>query len=88
MALRGCDLAVSVYVCVLVLDEFAHESNRQQNEQRDRQSDSNAQRYNGALRLAAVPHEKIETAAKTNNNTEHYDDNENIEHFVQGRGAA
>ena len=88
MALRGCDLVVSVYVCVLVLDEFAHESNRQQNEQRYRQSDSNTQRYDGALRRAAVPHEKIETASETNNNTDHYNDNENIEHFVQGRGAA
>ncbi len=82
------DLELPVYICTLVLDVFAHKTQRQQNKQHDSQSHPNAQWNNGSLRLAAIPYEEIETTAQTDNNTKHHNDNEEIEQLFPGRDTA
>jgi len=75
LALRGCDLAVSVYVRLLVLvswnNEPRNETNRQQNKQHDSEPHSYTESGDGTLRGAPVSDQKVQAASQADGNGNH-----------------
>mgnify|MGYP001399537356 CR=1 FL=1 len=75
MALRGCDLAVSVYVRLLVLvsrnNEPRNETNRQQNKQHDSEPHPYAESGDGTLRGAPVSDQKVQATSQADGNGNH-----------------
>ena len=75
LALRGCDLAVSVYVRLLVLvsrnHEPCNETKREQSKQHDSEPHAYAESGDGTLRGAAVSDQKVQAASQADGNGNH-----------------